>query len=170
MFINLEGQMGNRARKRNSFQGRGGVWVVAQIPLLVLAVLVPSRTGEPAIYPESFIQWLGVALVMAGVFLAVAGVLALGRSLTPFPAPRKDAELKTHGVYAIVRHPIYSGLIIASLGWSTWWLSWLGIVWTVVIAIFFDRKAAREEEWLRQKFDHYAAYQKAVKKLMPFLY
>jgi protein-S-isoprenylcysteine O-methyltransferase Ste14 len=69
-----------------------------------------------------------------------------------------------------VRHPIYTGVIFAALGWSIVNWSWLAIVITVVLGVFFDRKAAHEEVMLKAKFPTYAAYKQRVKKLIPFVY
>lgn len=51
----------------------------------------------------------GPGLVVVGVAVSAAGVIGLGQSLSPWPAPVKDSELKTDGIYGIVRHPTYTG-------------------------------------------------------------
>ncbi len=54
----------------------------------------------------------------AGALLLGKGLLDLGRSLTPLPHPRDDARLVVSGVYGLVRHPIYGGIIVTSFGWA----------------------------------------------------
>jgi protein-S-isoprenylcysteine O-methyltransferase Ste14 len=149
---------------------RGGAWVLAQFPLTAL-VLFAARVG-PTI-PSAVIvpaRWLGLGLFVAGGLLFLAGALRMGSSLTPFPKPRPDAHLIQTGAFALARHPIYGGGIIAAVGWSLLNGGWLGLLAAVGLAIFFDAKACREERWLDARFPEYAAYRRRVRKLIPFIY
>jgi protein-S-isoprenylcysteine O-methyltransferase Ste14 len=69
-----------------------------------------------------------------------------------------------------VRHPIYTGLVLGALGWSFFRGSWLGLLLTAVLGVFFDRKAAREELWLEEAFPEYHSYKHRVRKLLPWVY
>ncbi len=112
----------------------------------------------------------GFLFVLGLLLLAWAG-LRLGSSLTPFPAPRTDQTLKTAGPYALVRHPMYGGGILIALGWSTIFTSLVGLVLTVVLAVFLDLKARREEAWLSERLDGYTDYRtRTPHKLLPFIY
>jgi len=156
---------------KDGFGARGGWWVVAQIPLLLLAYLVPRWTGQAA--PGSAASLLadaGLVLLAAGALLTFAGVVVLGRGLTPFPQPLPASSLRTRGAYALVRHPLYSGILFMALGWSLYWNSYLGLAFDVLLFVFFDRKAAREERWLLEKFPDYVAYRSRVKRLIPWIY
>ncbi len=154
-----------------SFRERGGLWVLAQMPVLLLALALPIWTGSAHLEPRYLLQGIGVVLTVAGITLMVTGLRQLSDALTPFPRPLQDATLHNSGVYGLVRHPIYSGLVISSAGWSLLWLSLPGLAYAAVVALFFDRKAAREEAWLEAKHrDHYIAYKKRVRKLIPWLY
>ena len=68
-----------------------------------------------------------------------------------------------------MRHPIYGGFVLASLGWSLTWLSLPGILFSVVVLLFFDRKSAFEERLLRVRFPEYAGYARRVRKLLPWI-
>ena len=74
------------------------------------------------------------------------------------------------GPYALVRHPIYAGLIIGALGWALLTNSLAALALAVVLLVFFDIKARREERQLAARFPGYAAYQRRVRKFFPFLY
>jgi protein-S-isoprenylcysteine O-methyltransferase Ste14 len=108
--------------------------------------------------------------MVAGALLTLTGVVSLGRWLTPFPQPLPESQLRTTGAYALVRHPLYSGILFMALGWSLYSLSVAGLAFDAVLFVFFDRKAAREEFWLADKFSGYAAYRRRVKKLIPWIY
>ena len=79
---------------------------------------------------------LGIALISGGVALAVRGVVDLGGAMTPLPRPRDDADLVDTGAYGVVRHPIYSGLILAAFGWAIAQASVVAIAMAVLLAAF----------------------------------
>jgi protein-S-isoprenylcysteine O-methyltransferase Ste14 len=72
-------------------------------------------------------------------------------------------------VYGWVRHPIYGGALLSSLGWALAWLSLPGVAFTALVFVFFDRKAAFEERLLNARFPEYAAYARRVGKLLPWI-
>ena len=111
----------------------------------------------------------GAILLLAGVVLAGAGIRHLGPSLTPFPAPLEDGELREGGVYALVRHPIYGGGLLAALGWSLLTSPW-ALVPSALLAAVFEGKRRREETWLVDRYPGYAAYRQAVpRRYVPFV-
>lgn len=150
---------------------RGGEWVMGQFVLLA-AILVAPRgilgIGEATVTWKRF--FLGLLSVASGVGLLRAGGRDLGNNLTPYPRPRRDSTLVQEGVYGVVRHPLYTGLTLCALGWSLLRGSTPALLLTVILAIFFDRKAALEETWLVQRFPEYASYRQRVAKLIPWLY
>ena len=155
----------------NGFGARGGWWVVVQFPLLLLAWLIPGWTGRVITGSlASMPMYAGLALLVAGALLTLTGAVSLGRWLTPFPQPLPESQLRTTGAYALVRHPLYSGILFMALGWSLYSLSVAGLAFDAVLFVFFDRKAVREEIWLAGKFSGYAAYRSRVKKLIPWIY
>lgn len=149
---------------------RGGLWVLAQLPLLLLALVVPLQFGSGHFVPVEPFQFVGVFVTGLGVILIAWGFASLGDALTPFPRPLEEAVLNRQGAFRLMRHPIYTGVILASLGWTGWWLSAIGLLPVLALAIFFDRKAAYEETWLRKKYRGYDDYARRVKKFIPGLY
>jgi protein-S-isoprenylcysteine O-methyltransferase Ste14 len=109
-------------------------------------------------------------MMAAGALFGLAGVRGLGRSLTPLPKPVEGGTLITAGVYGIVRHPIYAGLILAAFGWALWNGGALAFSLAVLLFLFFDLKSRQEERWLVEAYPEYPAYQERVKKLVPWLY
>ncbi len=151
--------------------GRDLWWVLVQVPLIVLAYFLPIWSGAVAqTLPEWLVRFAGAVLVLVAVPMALVAFVTLGRYLTPFPRPMEHARLRDRGVYGVVRHPIYSAIILSATGWSMWSLSWPGVVFAAVLGLFFDRKAAHEEYWLSLKFASYPDYRKRVKKLIPWIY
>ena len=156
------------------WKGARGEWfVVAQVGFFALVAIGPrTMPGLPAWsgLAARIGTALGLALMLGGAALSVAGLLRLGPNLTPLPYPKDCAELVQAGAYSIVRHPIYSGLIFGSLGWALSVHGWLTLVWALALFAFFDVKSRLEERWLAEKFADYGEYRTRVKKLIPWLY
>lgn len=146
---------------------RGEGWVLLQLLLFAVIFFAPSVTCFAC--PE-WLRYVGLGLLVIGGVLGTGGVLALGRNLTAFPKPIEGGALVTSGVYRVVRHPIYAGLIFGTLGWSLFRANLLGIALSLMLLVFFDLKSRREERWLVEAYPGYPEYQQQVKKLIPFIY
>jgi protein-S-isoprenylcysteine O-methyltransferase Ste14 len=148
---------------------RGEGWVAIQgVLLLVVAsagLLGPAWSG-PARVVTSVVGFGGIA---GGLVLAVRGIRDLGSALTPLPHPLPGADLVVGGVYGLVRHPIYGGLIVASFGWGLLTASPAALLAALVLWGFFELKSRREEVWLESRFAGYAAYRARTRRLIPWI-
>lgn len=151
----------------NGFLARGGAWVVVQSLLLtaviVLGVVFSGDWTRLAVIAP------GVALFGLGGYFGIAGVLVLGRNRTPYPQPSEGSELVQRGIYARVRHPLYTSVMLASLGWALIWQSMAAFAVALALIPFFHAKARREERWLREQFPAYADYMRRVPRFVPRL-
>lgn len=158
------------------WKGERGEWYVAiQAALFLLVVFGPATASWLPAWPAAaarVLSPLGSILVVAGFALIIGGAvqLAFGRSLSALPRPKDSATLIDTGVFALVRHPMYGGAIAAVVGWALCSQGLLVLAYAVLLTVFFDVKAAREERWLTQAFPEYEAYRSRVRKLIPFLY
>jgi protein-S-isoprenylcysteine O-methyltransferase Ste14 len=153
---------------RKSFFGKGGGWVVAQF--LVMTGWITLTPKGHKLTDSALGRVVAATLMSVGAAAAVSGSIMLGKSLSPFPKPPADARLIRRGAYAVVRHPIYAGLIALSLGWACLWGSARGAALALVQAVFLDAKARREERWLREKFADYGQYAAKARRLIPWIY
>jgi len=147
---------------------RGEGWVIGQfvIGIAIVASALVTRVELPLL-----VRVLGIVLMGISGLVVVAGAFNLGKNLTVMPKPKEgEHSLITSGVYGIVRHPIYSGLILGSFGWSLLWGTLLGLALSVVLLLWLDQKSRHEEAWLIEKYVDYPTYQRRVKKLIPFVY
>jgi protein-S-isoprenylcysteine O-methyltransferase Ste14 len=153
---------------------RGEYWVIPQALLFLGFVLLPvyrmSGFNIPTLIGLYGVLPIALLLLLTATFLFFKGFIDLGHSLTPLPYPREDGKLIQTGVYGMVRHPIYSGVILGGLGWALFQLSLPHLIGAVTFFLFFNAKANREEIWLTEKYSDYSEYQKNVKKLIPGLY
>ena len=94
----------------------------------------------------------------------------LGRNWGTPMTQKNDPELVTSGPYHLVRHPIYSGILVAGLG-TALALSWLGLIAVVLAGVYFLYSATVEERHMTQQFpDSYPAYKRSTKMLVPFIF
>lgn len=147
--------------------------MLGQLALIGLVVLL-GLPGLSTRWPADPIGWLALwagamALLLAGGMIILA-FRELGDSLTPMPRPREDAELVDSGIYARLRHPIYAGVILAALGWSALAGSLPALGVTILLALFLDAKARREEDWLADRYPAYLAYRDRTKRFLPGVY
>ncbi len=133
------------------WQGRHGEWyVVAQVALLFIAVFGPlSWWGWP--FPASkLVLVVGSLFLLLGSLLFISVILRLGANFSALPYPKAESILIETGPYRIVRHPMYSGVILIAFGWAFVMHSWLAIGTALVIFVFVDLKTRREEIWLKE--------------------
>jgi protein-S-isoprenylcysteine O-methyltransferase Ste14 len=142
----------------------GEGWVGIQMILLVgvaVAGLVGGRWP-----PENLqVPALVTAIIsgFAGLWLASSGVRTLGKSLSPLPKPLIASELKESGAYALVRHPVYGGILLLALGWSLALSPW-ALIPTGAVAIALGFKSRLEERWLVERHPTYAGYRDHVRR------
>lgn len=151
---------------------RGEGYVVVQFALFALIATGPLQAGwllAPVMLREPAL-WTGVLLIVLGIALSALSVVVLGHNLSPLPHPKTGASLVESGPYRLVRHPIYTGLIIAAVGWALFTNTLLTFGYALALAALFDVKSHREERQLRKQFPEYASYQERTKRLIPFIY
>ena len=148
------------------FFQRGGAWVVGQSVLLGGVVLLAVFSHSGGCHP--LIVFAGAVLLLIAAGVSLAGAVALGRNLTPFPKPMEQTQLVRRGIYGVIRHPIYASVIAAALGWALIWQSWPALGLAAVLIPFFHAKAHHEEQWLRRKFPEYAGYEQRVPRFLPW--
>lgn len=83
---------------------------------------------------------------------------------------KSEPELVTSGPYHLIRHPIYSGILLATIGTSVA-LSWFWLIATALAGVYFIYAATVEERYLSvQVPDAYPSYKRSTKMLVPYLF
>jgi protein-S-isoprenylcysteine O-methyltransferase Ste14 len=151
-----------------NFVQRGGLWVLGQSVLLCAVIAGGILCCG---------QWHSLSLTLCGVGLlliacgcGLAGTISLGSNLTPFPKPSANTRLVRTGIYALIRHPLYTAVFCGSVGWALVRQSWPALLAALALVPLFDAKARREESWLRSQFPEYAGYEQRVRRFVPWIY
>jgi protein-S-isoprenylcysteine O-methyltransferase Ste14 len=141
--------------------------------VIIVVVVVLIRLGAFRNHGLNTNPWragLGLVLFAVGLGFAIWARLHIGRNWGTPMTQKDDPELVTSGPYHLVRHPIYSGILLAGLGTAIA-LTWLWLVAVGLAGIYFGYSATVEEHFLTGRFpDLYPDYRRATKKLLPFIY
>jgi len=146
-------------------------------PLLLAGLLlwlerVPLAALDARYLPaQAWPAWLGGALTGAGLLFTVWARRHIGRNWSATVTIKQEHEFIASGPYAIVRHPIYTGLLFAFAGSAFARGDWQGVLAVAIAALALWRKLRLEERWLRQHFGaDYAAYCRRTAALLPFIW
>lgn len=145
------------------------LWLAGQVVLFVLAfIVIPSTDGLVGRLPVPGADAIGVGLMGIGAAVGIVAMIQLGRQLVPQPSPVRGGRLIETGLYGVVRHPIYTAVLLLIAGSMFRSVSLAGLSVLVVTMLFFDRKSAYEESLLADAYPSYDGYRRRVRwKLVP---
>jgi protein-S-isoprenylcysteine O-methyltransferase Ste14 len=168
-----------KADRGSGWRGRSWGFRLGMIVVVVLVMRLVRRSGIAAwlaahgpalLHPAPPWQGIGAALCVTGFAFAIWARAYLGGNWGIPMSMRQEHELVTSGPYARVRHPIYSGLVLAGLGT----VLALGVMWlpaVVLVGLFFVISAHTEERMLATHFpEAYPPYKARTRMLIPFVY
>lgn len=139
----------------------------------LLDAFLPAYTDRIGFWTidGSSVRWLGVVLFVVGGALRIWPVFVLGRRFSGLVAIQPGHTLLTKGIYGVVRHPSYLGLLIDSLGWGLAFRSAIGILLALLIVPLLLARINSEERLLQSQFgSEYDAYRSTTWRLIPRLY
>ena len=143
---------------------KGKRLVFLQFALIIVLALFPDNNKV-----DPRLSIVGTVMLAIGLALLFAGFMGLGKSLTANPVPIQDGVLVTKGIYSIVRHPIYVGLLGITLGLVVSSGVWAQIIVWIALAVLLVYKMRWEEVLLTAKYKGYAEYMTKVPAMIPGL-
>jgi protein-S-isoprenylcysteine O-methyltransferase Ste14 len=152
----------------------GNRWVL--VPFLVLGFILawlPAYTDRRAIgtIDGDAVRNLGLVLFVAGSVLRVGAVFVLGRRFSGLVAIQEGHELETGGLYRVIRHPSYLGLLLGVFGWALVFRSAIGVLVSLLLLPPLVACMNSEEALLEAEFgQRYADYRQRTWRLLPFVY
>jgi protein-S-isoprenylcysteine O-methyltransferase Ste14 len=139
--------------------------------LLIVPLRLPLGFLSDRMHPGGpTTHWIAAAVVAAGLAFATWARVHLGRNWSGTVTVKSDHELIRSGPYRFVRHPIYSGALLAVAGTSIARGEWRGLPAVLVLFAALWRKLQLEERWMGEAFgEDYAKYRSEVSALIPFV-
>jgi protein-S-isoprenylcysteine O-methyltransferase Ste14 len=161
-----------RVARQESFASRAAhLGPLGIAGVLLAAPSVPGWLGERWASATGNVYMVGVALVAAGLVFTVWARITLGGNWSATVTLKHDHEIVRSGPYRWIRHPIYTGLLLAFLGSAIALGEWRGLLALCIAAAAFWRKSRVEERWLEELFGaEYADYRQSTWALIPFLF
>ena len=153
-----------------------GSWLLHVVPLLVSVALLWSDHVPVAVLnrrlspwaPWEF--WVAAFITAAGLGFTVWARVHIGRNWSGSVTIKHGHELITTGPYSIVRHPIYTGLLVAFIGSALARGEWRGLLAVGIAWAALLRKLQLEERWMFERFgEQYADYRQRVPALIPLI-
>jgi protein-S-isoprenylcysteine O-methyltransferase Ste14 len=155
-------------------EDRANRWVIIAFGLIgVLAAFLPAYTDRNDFWTldGDTIRWLGVVLFAVGGTLRIWPVFVLGHRFSGLVAIQPGHTLVTSGVYGVIRHPSYLGLLVSSLGWALAFRSGVGVLLTILLIPPLVARIRAEEKLLHKQFgSEYEAYCGRTWRLIPGAY
>jgi protein-S-isoprenylcysteine O-methyltransferase Ste14 len=155
-------------------EDRSNRWVIVAFGLIgLLNGYLPAYTDRMECWTidGDTIRWIGVLLFAVGGALRLWPVFVLGDRFSGLVAIQPGHTLVTGGVYSVIRHPSYLGLLVNSLGWALAFRSGVGVLLTLLLIPPVVARIRAEEALLRTEFGgEYDAYRARTWRLIPGLY
>lgn len=155
-------------------EDRGNRWIIAAAGLIgLLSAYLPAYTDRIGFWTidGDAVRWLGVVLFAVGGALRLWPVYVLGNRFSGLVAIQPGHTLVTDGVYSVIRHPSYLGMLVNALGWSLAFRSGVGVLLTALLTLPLVARMNAEEKLLHSEFgDEYDAYRARTSRLIPGLY
>jgi protein-S-isoprenylcysteine O-methyltransferase Ste14 len=155
-------------------EDRGNRWVIPVFAAIgVLAGFLPAYTDRIGFWTidADAIRWLGVAIYAAGGALRLWPVFVLGHRFSGLVAIQQGHTLVTTGIYRLIRHPSYLGLLLTALGWAFGFRSGVGVLLSALLIPPLLSRIHAEERLLEMHFgDQYRAYTRRTSRLIPGIY
>lgn len=147
-------------------------YTLAWLGIIALAVprATPAILAEPFLPPSLAGALLGILLTALGLGIAIAARITLAENWSAAVEIKQGQALIRSGLYRYVRHPIYSGILLALLGSAIAIDRWRALLGFILIFASLWLKSRHEEKGLRQILPDYSAYASETAALIPFLF
>jgi protein-S-isoprenylcysteine O-methyltransferase Ste14 len=141
--------------------------------VILVVVILLIRSGAlrgHGLHTDPWRAGVGLVCFALGLGFAIWARVHIGRNWGTPMTQKDQPELVTSGPYHLVRHPIYSGILVAGVGTAVA-LSWQWLVAVALAGIYFLYSATVEERYMTEQFpDAYPAYRRSTKMLVPFVF
>ncbi|MFN4762167.1 methyltransferase family protein [Gillisia sp. Q332] len=144
--------------------GKDIIYVAIQILLFLTFLLDVNLFSFES---PSFLEFILVLIGIVGLLLIIIAFFQLNKNLSPFPTPKEYSSLLTNGVFKLIRHPIYTGILLIFFAIAVFQGSGYRLLISFLLLILFHFKTLYEEKKLSEKFPEYEIYKKNTGRLLP---
>ena len=150
---------------------------ISRVVLILLAAALMAFHRQPFAWLGSrflpgvaAVYWVGLLVTAAGIAFSIWARVNLGRNWSGLVTVKDDHELIRSGPYGLVRHPIYTGLLLSVLGTAVAFGEWRGSIAFALLTVSFVIKLRVEERFMSETFgEQYQRYRAKVPALIPFI-
>lgn len=152
--------------KTSNLPNRSIAWLYVGVQALILALLI--------FYNANFnfkiirLETIGIICLVIGLFGILLSAITIRSSLTALPLPKDNGKFSRTGLYKYVRHPMYTSVVLFSLGIAIYDGSIVKYILVICLCILFIYKSKYEEHYLRLKYPGYSDYAKNTPRFIPF--
>jgi len=135
---------------------------LVQSALLIAFAATVLLDRSPNLFADPFLTVVGGIVALAGVVLIFVAINTMGKAVQVDAAPKEGAGLVTRGVYARLRHPIYTGIAVVIVGFVLRGITLAGAIVGAVALVYLWFKSRYEEKLLAARYPEYEAYKRST--------
>lgn len=172
LYFGASALLTNRIKRRELWGARilDRVLLLGAYFLLFSGVPLSAISRQHFVRPIAALQIAGVVLTYLGLPLTIWSRARLGRFWSAVVALKQDHQLIQSGPYRVVRHPLYSGLVLAAIGLALCVTTWSSLLGAVALLVCFERRAHKEDALLAAEFGaEFEIYRQRTGRLLPRL-
>lgn len=161
----------NRDEQTDGKSEHASFYIVSFIMVSLFSVSIGFSTLTDT-RQQLFFRWIGLAFYITGIFLRYWGISQLRHQFTRHVVVRPADKIVSSGPYRFLRHPLYTGLLFITFGFSLYFIHWIvATVGTFFMIFALLWRIRIEEKMLTSHFGKdYETWAKARKRLIPFIY
>ncbi|HKW89677.1 MAG TPA: isoprenylcysteine carboxylmethyltransferase family protein [Candidatus Acidoferrales bacterium] len=172
LYFVVSALLTNRIKKRETVSGQvlDRILLLGGYLLLFSGLPMHGIPNQHFLQPRASLQIAGAALTYLGLPLTIWSRACLGRYWSVVVALKQDHRLIQSGPYSMIRHPLYSGIILAAIGMTLCVTTWSSLLGAGLLLVCFERRALKEDAFLAGEFGaEFEVYRQHTGRLLPRL-
>lgn len=172
VYFGVSALLTNRIKRRDTIGGQllDRILLLGGYLLLFSGLPLPVISNQHFMQPRASLQIAGAALTYLGLPLTIWSRACLGKYWSGVVALKQDHRLIQSGPYRVVRHPLYSGIILAAIGMALCVTTWSSLLGAAGLLACFERRAQKEDALLAGEFGaQFEEYRRGTGRLLPRL-
>lgn len=150
---------------------KGRLFAATQFGLILIVVMSTYLENLFLQHNQlTFVRTISLVLIVCGLLVLILALFSYRQRVTPNPVPLENVQLRTGGIYSVIRHPMYTFALMFAIGYTLFFNAYFSFLLNIIVIIFLIYKIRFEENQLIKKFPQYTEYRKHTNKLIPYIY